>query len=62
METFTDRTPMPFGKFRGKAMANVPAIYLLWLYNKGCRHAGVKQYILDNLNELNAEAARIPQR
>lgn len=56
---FTDNTPMPFGKHKGKAMVNVPAIYLLWLLDKGVDHAGVKHYILDNEEYLRKEAASI---
>lgn len=52
---------MPFGKYRGTTMANVPAPYLLWLMNKGCDHPGVKQYILDNLDILRKENAKIPR-
>lgn len=59
---FTDHTPMPFGKYKGKAMINVPAVYLLWLFNNGCDHAGVKRYITDNLDALNKEVSRIPKR
>jgi uncharacterized protein (DUF3820 family) len=55
----TDNTPMPFGKYRGKAMANVPAQYLLWLFDQGCDHPGVKQYIINNLEGLKKEAGRI---
>ncbi|RUP39785.1 MAG: hypothetical protein EKK63_09105 [Acinetobacter sp.] len=55
---FTDNTPMPFGRYRGKAMVNVPAQYLLWLYNNGCGHAGVRNYIIANLNCLNEEVRR----
>lgn len=51
-----DRSQMPFGKYQGKAMANVPAQYLIWLYNQGCNHPGVKKYILDNLEILKKEA------
>lgn len=47
---------MPFGKYQGKAMINVPAKYLLWLFNNGCDHIGVKQYINDNLEVLKKEA------
>lgn len=50
---------MPFGKHRGKAMVNIPAIYLLWLHDKGCDHAGVKRYILDNLEAINKEAKHV---
>jgi len=52
----TDNTPMPFGKHKGKAMANIPAQYLLWLYNEGCSHLGVKKYIISNLEGLKKEA------
>jgi hypothetical protein len=30
-ERFTDDTRMPFGKYRGQALRDVPAAYLLWL-------------------------------
>lgn len=49
---------MPFGKYKGQALINVPAQYLLWLYNKGCDHIGIKKYITDNLEILNREAAK----
>jgi hypothetical protein len=29
-----DNSIMPFGKHKGEKMANVPAGYLLWLYNE----------------------------
>lgn len=29
---FTDETLMPFGKYKGEKLINVPASYLLWLY------------------------------
>ena len=58
-QAFTDHTPMPFGKYKGTAMANVPAPYLLWLYNKGCDHEGIKKYIIANLELLKKEDAAI---
>lgn len=57
-----DNTPMPFGRYQGKAMVNIPAVYLLWLYNKGCTHVGVRKYIINNLDELNKEVSLIPKR
>lgn len=51
-----DKSPMPFGKYKGKALIDVPAKYLLWLADNGCDHAGVKQYILNNLAALRKEA------
>lgn len=53
---------MPFGKYKDKAMVNVPAVYLLWLYNNGCNHAQVKAYIQNNLEVLKKEAERVPKR
>lgn len=29
-----DTDPMPFGKYQGTPMANVPDSYLIWLYTK----------------------------
>lgn len=53
-----DNSPMPFGKYQGKPMANVPAVYLLWLFNRGCDHEGVRNYILSNLTILQNEAKK----
>lgn len=56
--TITDNTPMLFGKYMGKPMIEVPAQYLLWLFNEGCNHPGVKEYILNNLEALKKEAGQ----
>lgn len=50
---------MPFGKYKGTAMANVPAKYLLWLYNEGCSHERVRKYIINNLDGLRKEAGQV---
>jgi len=57
---FNDNSIMPFGQHKGKQMANVPAPWLLWLYNKGCDHEGVRKYIACNLEILKKEVSRIP--
>jgi uncharacterized protein (DUF3820 family) len=62
MAPFNDNSIMSFGKYMGKKMANVPAPYLLWLYEKGCDHKGVKNYILANLEILKTEVSRIPKK
>ena len=46
---------MPFGKYQGKKLIEVPAQYLLWLYNQGCDHPGLKHYLNDNLEALKKE-------
>lgn len=58
LSEFTDQTPMPFGKYQGKAMINVPDVYLLWLFNEGCAHAGVRKYITDNLESIKKGASK----
>jgi uncharacterized protein (DUF3820 family) len=55
----TDSTPMPFGKHQGKRMIDVPAIYLIYIYDKGwINHNGVKQYIIENMAALKLEASK----
>ncbi len=54
---------MPFGKYKGVQMANVPADYLLWLYSEytdpnprfGFISQPVKLYIEDNIDLLKKE-------
>lgn len=61
-----DKSPMPFGVHKGVEMANVPASYLLWLYEglKGTfltvntDQYRVFIYIKDNLDILESEVAR----
>ena len=55
----TDTDLMPFGKYKGTAMANVPADYLLWLYRNTAgafrSYPEVKEYIRENLKVLEKE-------
>jgi hypothetical protein len=53
----TDQDLMPFGKYKGEKMEDVPASYLLWLRDAAVRHPGVKAYIEDNLTALLKEYA-----
>lgn len=50
-----DNSFMPFGKYKGEKMENVPASYLLWLYDNNVTNKDVKQYIEDNLDVLEKE-------
>lgn len=55
MAQLTDKSPMPYGKHKGVLMANVPADYLIWLYNnKKCTYP-VEQYVKANLDVLRSE-------
>lgn len=49
---------MPFGKFKGKPMSDVPVSYLHWLWNSGKKEdkqCAVADYIRRNLNALQME-------
>jgi len=37
--------PMPFGKYQGEAMADVPENHLRWLYDDGLDEGPVLRYI-----------------
>lgn len=52
MEKMTDESIMPWGKYAGKKMEDVPDDYLLWLYEvrKVCGPVG--EYIKDNLDAI----------
>jgi uncharacterized protein (DUF3820 family) len=52
---WTDESPMPFGKHKGKKLSEVPASYLLWCYDQPGMNNNWPQllsYIEDNLETL----------
>ena len=53
----TDNSPMPFGKHKGTAMANVPSGYLLWLVENAKCSDEVRQYVEVNREILEREDA-----
>lgn len=59
MEKLTDTSLMPFGKHRGKPMIDVPADYLIYVYESYPLEirggAEVRDYISDNLEVLRHE-------
>lgn len=57
----TDKDKMPYGQYQGQPIVNVPAHYLIWLYDNGRCSGNVKQYIKDNLEVLRTEVKRINQ-
>lgn len=59
----TDESRMPFGKYKGEKMANVPAEYLMWLYENqtGEGKSDLKDYIEDNLDVIKVEIKRKKQ-
>lgn len=54
----TDETLMTFGAHKGKKMANVPADYLIWLYENDKCSQKQREYIEDNLDVLNSQIKR----
>ncbi len=58
MQELTDLSPMPFGKFKGKPMQDVPASYLHYLWQNGLaadKQSNVADYIRRNLTALKKE-------
>lgn len=49
-----DNSLMPWGKYKGVKMANVPPQYLLFMYEEKKTHGDVKKYIEDNMDVLKA--------
>lgn len=45
----TDKSLMPWGKYKGEMLGNVPDSYLLWLHNEGKAQGQLKQYITENM-------------
>ena len=58
MIIITDDSIMPWGKYKGEKMANVPASYLMWCYNNNKCSPSVKEYIQDNLDVFKEEIKR----
>lgn len=49
---------MPWGKYKGTKLGNVPAEYLMWLYENDKCDKAVKEYIEDNLDVIQIEIKR----
>jgi len=45
---------MPFGKYKGRKMEDVPASYLLWLRDQGAV-GEIREYIEENMTALQQE-------
>jgi len=58
MITLTDDSPMPFGKYKGVKMQDVPASYLHYLWTNGMEKdhvSNVACYIRENVDALKME-------
>lgn len=58
MVRLDDTSLMPFGKYKGTKLANVPASYLLFIYDNYQLHENLKEYIKKNKDVLQAEVKR----
>lgn len=47
-----DKSIMPFGKHKGKHLDQVPAAYLLWLFDNNKCGKRLRAYIHKNMNLL----------
>lgn len=50
-----DNSIIPFGKFKGEKLANVPESYLIWLYNEGKCFGALRNYIEENLDVMKSQ-------
>jgi uncharacterized protein (DUF3820 family) len=50
-----DTDLMPWGKYKGQEMQDVPATYLIWLLENEKCSGDVKNYILENKEVLELE-------
>lgn len=52
-----DKDKMPWGKYEGKLMEDVPADYFIWLLENNKCSGDVKKYIQENEKSLRMEIA-----
>ena len=50
-----DDSIMPYGKFKGKKLEDVPAWYLLWMNKEGKLTPELEEYVEDNYDLLEEE-------
>lgn len=55
MLKLNDKSPMPYGKYEGVKMANLPANYLLYLYDEDMCGAPVRLYVKEREEDLRDE-------
>lgn len=55
---YTDESKMPFGAHKGTKLANVPAGYLMYLYDHDLKEGPLRRYIVANLDVLEQQAEK----
>lgn len=56
MILLNEYSPMPYGKYKGRQIKDVPADYLLWLYYNDKASPAIEEYVERNLEALKEEA------
>jgi hypothetical protein len=56
MPELTDNDKMPFGKYKGKSLIEVPASYLIYCYENYNLREALKNYIKNNMDVLKQQA------
>ena len=51
----TDESLMPYGKYQGEKLANIPAGYLIWMYDNDKLIGSLKKYVEENMAALEKE-------
>jgi uncharacterized protein (DUF3820 family) len=64
---YTDKTIMTFGKHKGKALANVPGEWFIWLWEESGQGIRIydkqlKAYIVDNMQAFKMEGKKHERR
>lgn len=54
-DKLTDQSLMPYGKYQGQKLANVPPDYLIWLFENDKCSESVKAYVKENKSFLELE-------
>lgn len=52
---YIDTDKMPFGKYKGKLLQDVPASYLMWLHDEGCSNEMLSNYIHNSMDAIKME-------
>lgn len=55
--TLTHESLMPFGKYKGLKLSEVPPPYLLFLYHKQILKGPLLSYVFNNIDAFNAHSA-----
>lgn len=58
----TDESLMPFGKYKGRAMVNVPAHYLLWCWENLNLRDPLRGYIESNMDVIKDQVKKSQQK